>query len=120
MIWAPHTQKDIMALERVQRRFVCNNYSHYSYANVNEMLGCLNWFTFAQGRNKQKLISYDVYKIVHQLVDIQAMQQLATSYQSLHQRPLYEIYPTIYKNRFLLILFLSLLHQSLMFSTPPT
>ena len=74
-IWAPHTQKDIMALEKVQRntaRFVYNNYSHY--ASVSEMLRCLNWSTLAQGRNEQKLTM--MYKIVHQLVDIQASSYL--------------------------------------------
>ena len=44
IIWAPHTQKDTMALEKVQRnavRFVYNNYPQY--ASVSEMLGRLNW-----------------------------------------------------------------------------
>jgi len=46
IVWSPYTQRDINAIENVQRpaaRFVNNNYSRY--ASVSEMLTDLNWPT---------------------------------------------------------------------------
>ena len=85
-----------MALEKVEKnvaRFVYNNYSHY--ASVSEILGRLNWPTLAQGCNEQKLTM--MYKIVHQLIDIQASSYLT---QPLQQNTPLEIYPTIHKNSY--------------------
>ena len=52
------------------------------------MLGRLNWPTLAQGRNEQKLTL--IFKIVHQLVDIQASNYLipatTTEYTRGHHR----------------------------------
>jgi len=68
-IWDPFLQKDILAVEAVQRRcarFVYNNYS--SYASVTNMLENLNWPSLAQCRTKVKAIT--MFKIMHQLLDI--------------------------------------------------
>ena len=69
MVWDPYTQKDILAIESVQRRcarFVYNNYS--SYASVTNMLQNLNWPLLAHCRNQLKAIT--MFKIMHQLIDI--------------------------------------------------
>ena len=69
VVWDPYTQKDILAIESVQRRcarFVYNNYS--SYASVTNMLQNLNWPPLAHCRNQLKAIT--MFKIMHQLIDI--------------------------------------------------
>ena len=66
VVWDPYAQKDILAIESVQRRcarFVYNNYS--SYASVTNMLQNLNW---PHCRNQLKAIT--MFKIMHQLIDI--------------------------------------------------
>ena len=71
VVWDPYTQKDILAIESVQRRcarFVYNNYS--SYASVTNMLQNLNWPPLAHCRNRLKAIT--MFKIMHQLIDIPA------------------------------------------------
>ena len=71
VVWDPYTQKDILAIESVQRRcarFVYNNYS--SYASVTNMLQNLNWPPLAHCRNQLKAIT--MFKIMHQLIDIPA------------------------------------------------
>ena len=68
-IWAPHTQKDIAAIESVQRRaarFVCNNYS--SFTSVNALLSYLQWPTLEHCRNQLKALT--MFKIVHNLIDV--------------------------------------------------
>ena len=69
-IWAPHTQKDIAAIESVQRRaarFVCNNYS--SFTRVNALLSL---FTMANTRAlyRNQLKALTMFKIVHNLIDV--------------------------------------------------
>ena len=54
----PYTQKDILAIESVQRRcakFVYNNYS--SHTSVTGMLQNLNWPPLAHCRNQLKVIT---------------------------------------------------------------
>ena len=44
IVWAPHTNCQIVTLEKIHRRvahFVCNNYSKYD--SVTDMLTLLNW-----------------------------------------------------------------------------
>ena len=68
-VWDSYTQKDILAIESVQRwcaRFVYNNYS--SYASVTNMLQNLNRPPLAHCRNQLKAIT--MFKIMHQLIDI--------------------------------------------------
>ena len=55
IIWAPHSQKDIMKLEKVLGNAACFIIPTMP-VHVSEMLRCLNWPTLAQGRNEQKLI----------------------------------------------------------------
>ena len=60
--WDPYLQKDIAALEKVQRkaaRFCTNNY--HPTANVTEMLEDLGWHTLEQRRNMNRLSLF--YKI---------------------------------------------------------
>ena len=71
VVWDPYTQKDILAIESVQRRrarFVYNNYS--SYASVTNMLQNLNWPPLAHCRHQLKAIT--MFKIMHHLIDIPA------------------------------------------------
>ena len=52
IVWAPHTNCQIVTLEKIQRRatrFVCNNYSKYD--SVTDMLTLLNWASLEQRRN---------------------------------------------------------------------
>jgi len=68
-VWAPHTQKNILAIEAVQRRaarYATNNYSRY--ASVSDMLTYLQWPTLNDRREKLKIIM--LYKIMQQLVEI--------------------------------------------------
>ena len=75
-----------MALEKVLRNAARFDYSNY--ASVSEMLGHLNWPTLAQGRNEQRFTM--MFKIVRQLVDIQAsnylIQATTTEYTKGHHR----------------------------------
>ena len=60
--WDPYLQKDIVALEKVQRkaaRFCTNNY--HPTASVTEMLEDLGWHTLEQRRNMNRLSLF--YKI---------------------------------------------------------
>ena len=69
VVWDPYTEKDILAIESVQRRcarFVYNNYS--SYVSVTNMLQNLNWPPLTHCRNQLKAIT--MFKIMHQLIDI--------------------------------------------------
>jgi len=71
IIWSPHTQKDINAIERNKRqaaRFVMNDFS--TYASVTQMLTDLNWPTLAKCRKEQKAVM--IFKIVNGLVDTPA------------------------------------------------
>ena len=63
-IWAPHTQKDIVTIESVQRRAASNNYS--PYASVNAMLAYLQWPSLEHCRNQLKVLT--IIKIVHNLI----------------------------------------------------
>jgi len=64
IVWSPYTQKNIQALESVQRRsarFVFNNYS--PYYSVSDMLTKLGWSSLAERRNEHRLIM--LYKVIH-------------------------------------------------------
>ena len=69
IIWSPYTQKNILAVESVQRRsarFVTNNYS--SYTSVTNLLTNLGWKPLTNRRNELKLAM--LFKIIHHLVDV--------------------------------------------------
>ena len=65
-IWAPHTQKDIAAIESVQRRAARFVYS--SFTSVNALLSYLQWPTLEHCRNQLKALT--MFKIVHNLIDV--------------------------------------------------
>ena len=68
-IWDPHLQKEIDALEKVQRRaarFVLHQYDTSS--SVDQMLQELNWPTLARRRQNGRLTLF--YKIVNDLVSV--------------------------------------------------
>ena len=70
-VWSPRTQRDIDAIENVQRRaarFATNNYSRY--ASVSEMLSTLNWPTLSRLRNEHKATM--LFKILTHQIDINA------------------------------------------------
>ena len=69
IMWAPHTNCQIVTLEKIQCRaanFVCNNYSKYD--SVTDMLTLLNWESLEQRRNQAKY--YMFYKILNNMVSI--------------------------------------------------
>ena len=69
VVWSPHTQSDINAVEMLQRnaaRFVFNNFSRSS--SVSNMLAYLGWDTLEQRRNQLTLLMF--YKIIHKLVEV--------------------------------------------------
>jgi len=71
IVWSPYTQKNIQAIESVQRRsarFVLNNYSPYD--SVTDMLTNLGWNSLEHRRNELRLLM--LYKIIHHIVDIDA------------------------------------------------
>ena len=70
IIWSPHYQSHIHTIEMVQRRaarFVMSKYSNYD--SVSQMLDTLGWNTLQDRRNKFRAVM--VFKIIHNLVDIQ-------------------------------------------------
>ena len=71
-VWDPHLQKDIKALEQVQRRaarYVLNDYSTRTPGCVSNMVNQLQWDSLETRRRSDRLKM--LYKIQHGLVDIQ-------------------------------------------------
>jgi len=69
IVWSPYTQRNIQLIESVQRRsarFTLNDYSPYN--SVTNMLTRLDWNSLENRRNELRLQM--LYKIIHQLVDI--------------------------------------------------
>ena len=59
IVWAPHTNCQIVTLEKIQCRaalFMCNNYSKCD--SVTDMLTLLNWASLEQRRNQAKCMYY--------------------------------------------------------------
>ena len=78
IVWAPHTNCQIVTLEKIHRRaarFVCNNYSKYD--SVTDMLTLLNWACLEQRRNQAKCIMF--YKILNNMVSVNFNQYLQQS-----------------------------------------
>ena len=71
IIWSLYMQKNIQALESLQRRsarFVFNNYSPYD--SVSDMLTNLRWSPLADRQKEHRLLM--LYTIIHHLVYIDA------------------------------------------------
>ena len=69
IVWSPYTQRNIQLIESVQRRsarFTLNDYSPYN--SVTNMLTRLDWNSFENRRNELRFQM--LYKIIHQLLDI--------------------------------------------------
>ena len=69
--WFPRFQKDIYAIEMVQRRaarFIFNDYSYNT--SVTSLLNTLNWPTLQNRRINLRAIM--LYKIINELIDIPA------------------------------------------------
>ena len=78
IVWAPHTNCQIVTLEKIHHRaarFVCNNYSKYD--SVTDMLTLLNWASLEQRRNQAKCIMF--YKILNNMVSVNFNQYLQQS-----------------------------------------
>jgi hypothetical protein len=70
-VWDPTSQKDITALEQVQRRaarYVSNNYTDRTPGCVTNMLSTLQWEPLAERRSQSRLTM--MFKIINGLVDI--------------------------------------------------
>ena len=77
-IWSPYYQTYIRSIEMVQcraARFVMNKYSNYD--SVSQMLDTLGLNTLDDRRNKLRAVM--VYKIIHNLVDIEPCNYLTPS-----------------------------------------
>ena len=77
-IWPPYYQTYIRSIEMVQRRaarFVMNKYSNYD--SVSQMLDTLGLNTMEDRRNKLRAVM--VYKIIHNLVDVEPCNYLTFS-----------------------------------------
>jgi hypothetical protein len=78
-VWDPHTQKNIKRLEGVQHRaarFVVHNYSWEVSGAA--LASALSWPTLEQRRVEARLSN--MYKISHNLIDIDATQYLTAGY----------------------------------------
>jgi len=68
-VWDSYTDKDIMTIEKVQRRaarWVCQRFRQTS--SVGEMLESLQWETLQQRRKRARLITF--FKIHHEIVTV--------------------------------------------------
>jgi len=73
VVWSLYTQINIDKLEKVQRRaarFVCNDFS--MYPSVTNMLNRMHWTTLETRRANLRLIILMMFKIVNNLVEINA------------------------------------------------
>ena len=62
IVWAPHTNCQIVTLEKIQckaARFVCINYSKYD--SVTDMLTLLNWASLEQRKTKPNVLYFTKY-----------------------------------------------------------
>ena len=91
-IWAPHLQKDISALEKVQctaARYAINNYSWRS--RVTTMLNSLDWPTLKSRCLYSKLVMF--YKIINGHIEVPSLSLIpihtSTRGHSQHFRPPY-------------------------------
>ena len=77
-IWSPYHEQNIYKLEMVQRRaarFVMNDYNRT--ASVSKMLHTLQWHTLEKWWDSLQTILF--YKIIHNIVDINAQEHLIPS-----------------------------------------
>ena len=69
--WFPHFQKDIYAIEMVQRRAARFTFNDYSYnTSVTSLLNTLNWPNLQDRRINLRAIM--LYKIINNFIDIPA------------------------------------------------
>ena len=106
IVWAPHTNCQIVSLEKIQcraaARFVCNNYSKYD--SVTDMLTLLNWASLEQRRNQSRCIMF--YKILNNMVSVDFNHYLQQSVSHIYTRAQYKIYSNASKSRcFSLLIF---------------
>jgi len=81
-VWSLHPQRDIDAIENIQRwaaRFVHNKYSRY--ASVTQMLSNLHWPTLSRSKNEQKATM--LFKIVNHQINID-IDHLLIPYPDIH------------------------------------
>jgi hypothetical protein len=83
--WDPHLKKDIASLERIQRkaaRFCSQNYNRCT--SVTDMMKDLEWDTLEMRRRKARLTT--MYKLSHDLVDIDSSKFLIHSFENRTRR----------------------------------
>ena len=116
IVWAPHTNCQIVSLEKIQcraARFVCNNYSKYD--SVTGMLTLLNWASLEQRRNQARCIMF--YKILNNMVSVDFNHYLhCTAIRIPYTRAQYKIYSNASKSRCFSLLIFTIYHTSMEFS----
>ena len=89
-VWAPHLDKDIESLEKVQRR-ATKLVTAIKDLPYEERIKSLNLFKLSDRRKRGDMIS--MYKIMHKLVGIDSSSLFTMNNQSATRGHMYKLYP---------------------------
>ena len=94
-LWDPHLNKNILAIEMVQRRAACWVESDYLWtSSVTSMLCDLNWSTLQHRREVSRLKTF--YNVIYNTSALKMPHYFViTTYATRHQHPLHFITPSV-------------------------
>ena len=97
-VWDPYLNKNILAIEMVQRRAACWVKSDYLWtSSVTSMLRDLNWSTLQRRREVSRLKTF--YNVIYNTSAIKMPHYFViTTYATCHQHPLHFITPSMRTN----------------------